>query len=949
MSKKIGLLSTVLGSMLLVACGVTPSSSDSTSTPSSSANSTVSSSSNSTVSSSASSTVSSSSSSASVSSSVTPSSSELIDEAQEYLDIAYDALGGLFADPSNIIAGFNVPSSLANGVTATWESDLPGVVAFGQPASGIVTAVVNRPNLGEGDADVTITATLSIASSISSQTLSRDWEIELTVKEETVAELEINDVADILAIRDTAYDNTLNVTVDDMTIVTVIGSDAFAYDGTGTILLYQLSTPLVVGKVYTISGIIDWYFGLWEIKNVTAVEQVAATPSEPTIETIDSIDTKIADLTEAGAHLPAFENAAAGNFEPIHATVTGLVHMIAGDTGNYNTWILDKDNIAGYVAGNGSTKTPANGLMVYYQTLDFNLLRQYAGIVVTIDVIIYTYRSNNNGFAIYYTGGSSGISAVLSDEQKQTLDGNTLSMPATILEATTLTLSTLGSNGSTIAWTSSNSAIINATTGEVVIPESAQAVTLTANVTIGSLSAVVKTFIIVVGLLEKTDLVDFDTLALNTIGYSEVKVLWKNLSGSTSGKTFVVGDATGFAYIYNSTVLSLNVGDFVGLNYKVGAYRGLNQMTEVQILVPEAETAPTTLTPTTWTSTEATTFATSLKIGVRYVTFENVIGYQSSTFTNGYLPGFGIRQIQLNGADATLRNTKFNVTGWMIGRSGDAPANSITIQGELYSTPEALTDAEKLALAAERYVAPVGNAEVTANLTLPTTTTPVGTTITANISWTSSNTDVISNTGVVTRPAIGSPDAEVTMSYVLTVGEATSESKDVLYTVKASIENEGALPVVVNAAYPGVSTINMAASPSNNASAINLDPTLFTVLSIKNGASSEIGLNSAGSIRLYAVRADGNGSTLSVQIASGYTITGVEFLFGASTNSPTATLMLGSTNNSLVSADLVSVTKTYADLSIDTFTLQNTQNTGGTGSNAQIWITSIKITYQANA
>jgi hypothetical protein len=141
----------------------------------------------------------------------------------------------------------------------------------------------------------------------------------------------------------------------------------------------------------------------------------------------------------------------------------------------------------------------------------------------------------------------------------------------------------------------------------------------------------------------------------------------------------------------------------------------------------------------------------------------------------------------------------------------------------------------------------------------------------------------------------------------------------------------------------------MAVSPNNNASLISLDSTLFTVLSIKNGASSEIGLNTAGSIRLYAVRADGNGNTLSVQIVSGYTITGVEFLFGASTNSPTATLMLGSTNNSLVSADLVSVTKTYADLSIDTFTLQNTQNTGGTGSNAQIWITSIKITYQANA
>ncbi|MEY3431418.1 MAG: hypothetical protein RIS53_316 [Bacillota bacterium] len=934
MSKKFGLMSVLLGSMILVACGETVSSSNPTSTPTSTTTSTTS-------------TVSSSTSS---SSSVSSSSSE-IDEAQEFLDIAYDSLGGLIADPSNITTGFQVPSNLANGVTATWSSANPGVLSFGQPAqnTGLINTVVNRPNNGDGDAKFNISAALSIPATLTSGNLTRTWTIEITVKENEVPELIIENVADILAIRDVAYDGTLNVTLDDLTIIAKSAGDAFAYDGTGTIMIYGgAASSLVVGNVYTIAGIAEWYYGLWEITGSTATLQAESQPQYPNKETVDSVDTKVASLVADGKHLSAFANAAAGNFEPIYASLTGKVYMIPGDSGNYNTWILDDENTVGYVAGSasGETKTPANAFMLYYQTPDFNLIRQYNGIVITIDVIIYTYRSNNHAFAIYYIGGPNGVSAILSDEQKQTIDANALSMPATILEATTLTLPTQGQNGSTITWTSSNNAIIDPTTGVVTIPESAQAVTLTASVVVGQLTAVVKPFVIVVGQLSNTTLNDFDSLAVNTIAYSEVKVLWKNPTGSSAGKTFVVGDQTGFAYVFNSTVLTMNVGDFVGLNYKVGVYRGLNQMTEVQVLTPSGN-APFIPNPTVWNATQATNYATSAKIYAMYVTFENVIGFQSGNFTNGYLPGFGVREIQLNGSSNDLRNQKFNVTGFMIGRSSDAPANRITIQVESVTTAVAPTDAEILALATQRYVAPVANAELTSNLTLPTTYTPTGTTFVANLVWTSSNTDVISNTGVVTRPAAGQPDASVTLSYVMSVGAESNAAVEIAYTVKAN--SAVAQPVVVTAAYPGGSTTNMQASPSNNAAAIGLDANLFTVLSIKNGASTEIGLNTSGQIRLYALRTDGNGNTLSISVASGYTIQGVEIVFGASTNSPTATLVLGSESNALVAADLANITKTYSGLSINQFTIKNTQNTGGSGSNAQIYILSIKITYIAQA
>ncbi|MBM3909459.1 MAG: hypothetical protein FJ352_01660, partial [Firmicutes bacterium] len=312
MSKKFGLLSVLLGSMLLVACGETVSSSNPTSTPTSTTTSTTS-------------TVSSSSATPSSSS---EASSE-IDEAQEFLDIAYDSLGGLIADPSNITTGFQVPSNLANGVTATWASANPGVLSFGQPAqnTGLINTVVNRPNNGDGDARFNISATLSIPATLTSGNLTRIWTLEITVKENEVPELVINNVADILAIRDVAYDGTLNVTLDDLTIIAKSAGDAFAYDGTGTIMIYGgAASSLVVGSVYTIAGIAEWYFGLWEITGSTATLQPNSQAQFPNKETVDSVDTKVASLVTDGKHLPAFGNAASGNFEPIYASLTGRVY-----------------------------------------------------------------------------------------------------------------------------------------------------------------------------------------------------------------------------------------------------------------------------------------------------------------------------------------------------------------------------------------------------------------------------------------------------------------------------------------------------------------------------------------------------------------------------------------------------------------------------------------------
>jgi hypothetical protein len=774
-----------------------------------------------------------SSSSSASSSSASSSSSVAVDGTIAKLDAAALTLDGLIADPSNITVGFQVPAQLANQITAVWTSDEPGVLSFAtQAVSGFLNVTVNRPAKGDGDATFDISAVLSRQSELTTDILTKTWTKEVTVKENTVEEVVIDNVEDILALTDPALDRALNVTLNDMTVFARSAGEAFAFDGTGTIQIYGgAASNLTVGKVYTISGLIDWYFGIWEIVNSTATEQVGATPAYPSKEVISSVQTKITALTTAGEHLAAPLNATAGNFEPIYASVTGKVYKIPGDTGNYNTWLMDTES-TGYVAGTAGS--PSNSLMVYYQTNDYALLQQYDGIVITIDVVIYTYRSNNQAFAIYYVGGQNGVVATLSDEQKQTIDTAALSVPTSITEATTLTLPTTGVNGSTIAWVSNNPAIINADTGVVTIPNPAVVVTLTASVVAGQLTAVTRTFDVVVGELQNTTMTTLLTKTVGSIAYSEVEIVWL----AANKRSAVVADSTGYGFIFNSVALDITLGQFIGANYTVAAFNGLIQMSAVKLLTPKGTDPNITPTAQVWTATEANALTTATVWAPTLVTME-LVGYANGNFTNGYLAGFGTKFVQTNNAPVDLRGKKFTMTAWTTGRGAGNPAPSITLGSLLAADFTSIvaaatdpTDAEKLSLSVERFVAPAANSEVTGNLTLPTTATF------ATVAWTSSNEAVITNVGVVTRPASGQPDASVTLSYVLTVGAESTQPVTIAYTVKAQEATPPTLPTdIFISEYIEGSSYNKAIEIFNGTGA-SVDLSQYSVQLFPNGASA---------------------------------------------------------------------------------------------------------------
>jgi hypothetical protein len=112
---------------------------------------------------------------------------------------------------------------------------------------------------------------------------------------------------------------------------------------------------------------------------------------------------------------------------------------------------------------------------------------------------------------------------------------------------------------------------------------------------------------------------------------------------------------------------------------------------------------------------------------------------------------------------------------------------------------------------------------------LPTTAT-YGT-----IAWTSDTPSVISNAGVVTRPAPGQPDATVKLSYVITVGSNSTQPIEITFVVKAqeAAPNQFATDLFINFYMEG-STGNRKAIAVFNNTGSTVDLTQYKIGSINN-------------------------------------------------------------------------------------------------------------------
>ncbi|MFA6377641.1 MAG: immunoglobulin-like domain-containing protein, partial [Acholeplasmataceae bacterium] len=173
-----------------------------------------------------------------------------VDPDQAAFDEAYQALNVVYpgGDSEKVIASFTLPTALRGGVTATWVSDdttHAPIVTEG----GVATVNVVRPENGDGNVEVTLTATVTL------NNVTDTKEFTFTILEEpyvtviTLSEIKASDLTIDPAGSGTTGDlDGENVRIYD---VTVIAKDSDAYwisDGTTTLMVYDAPTNVQIGQ-----------------------------------------------------------------------------------------------------------------------------------------------------------------------------------------------------------------------------------------------------------------------------------------------------------------------------------------------------------------------------------------------------------------------------------------------------------------------------------------------------------------------------------------------------------------------------------------------------------------------------------------------------------------------------------------------------------------------------
>ena len=844
-------------------------------------------------------------------------------ETVEDIETSLDDQGLVDAAETIIKGGINaeytenttltLPTSVL-GTTISWASSDNALI---NPTTGELTLPA------EGQVEVTLTATITKGD------VTKNVEIKVAV-----GALELLSIADALA-KPSGSKVWIEGTVSYFVYSASFSNAAvFLQDNTGGIFLFRLAgdgvADIKVGDKIRVVGNRTAFNGL---------EQLASPWAD--IEVISSGNPLIAEEVVEADNFIDFQS------QYVYMTGTLKAPVTISTTGASNVTILvmgDKE-VTINVPHPGDYADPA---------VRAALVAVLEGMQAGDTFSVFGALGWNNGpRMMVYTAADIVVGGYveLTDAEKAEQVATLLDIDDEIEAAVTLNLPTTGAHGSTIAWTSSDNAVIDPTTGVVTLPASGNVtVALTATVTVGE-EEFVREIVITVGEIVRT--VTYAREAISgTILTVQGQITAVQFDSSDRAVLFME-DAEAGIYVYKVPAdfkADLVVGNVIKVYGTRTAFSQLIQIGTVTNIVVVSTSEPA-VTPTVVTQPAELENVQGQLVSVTGYLRQDYVGTPSDyhlvttegTFALRLASGSDAQTADRDAIIAKLVAAAVGSEVTVIAGVGRFNANLqiMLFNADQITVGDVGAEAELGAVAGALFVEPADNAEVVADVTLPTSGL-FGSVVT----WVSDKPAVISNAGVVTRPASDAADEVVTLTYELKIGENVYATGTVVYTVLKEEPAPSNDPVTVTASFTGDTTTNMAAAPANNAELINLNPALFTVTSTLGEASVEIGLNAAGQIRLYANRTTGNGNTLTISLVEGYVITDVEFVFGASTNSPTATLTFGDTPQELVAADLTSVTKTYADLSVNTFSLKNTQNTGGSGSNAQIYILSVKITYE---
>ncbi len=440
---------------------------------------------------------------------------------------------------------FELPSSIAKyqDVKITWSSSNSDVVSI----EGNNVTVTRQAE----DTKVKLTATLKLDDKSTTKEFNITVAAKIVAKTYTVAEAKA-----------LSKDSTVKLTAKVIGFVNkgkyhgfYVGDETenmFVFTGT------TLPSEYVeVGKVYNISGVLDLYYGMPQLKDSTIEE------------TTDSVTTKAATV---GTPTDVFELLNDGSIDRANYasmyTVTGKIVQADDATETPRCWLQT-------VGGTDKIElfSDASG----YDTIIENL-----GLEITADVILHSYHSQRKSVQVSFVGTSDDITErEYTDAEKVEIikDWIPTNFTSEIVADTTITIPTTHSIfGGTITWTSSDEAIINPTTGAVVIPETVTDVTLTATVTLGTETTTVAVSISIGELPVSTVA---QALAANKNDLLKVE----GVITSTFGTYTTIEDADGTAImIYDSTGNLFDgyaVGDKIKVDGSRAEYASLPQISSV--------------------------------------------------------------------------------------------------------------------------------------------------------------------------------------------------------------------------------------------------------------------------------------------------------------------------------------------------------------------------------
>ena len=570
-----------------------------------------------------------------------------VDPDQAAFDEAYQALNVVYpgGDSEKVIASFTLPTALRGGVTATWESDdatHAPIVTDG----GVTTVNVVRPENGDGNVEVTLTATVTL------NNVTDTKEFTFTILEEpyvtvvTLSEIKASEVT----IDPAGSGTTGDLDGEDVRIygVTVIAKDTDAYwisDGTTTLMVYDAPTNVQIGQKGDIIAEIDIYYGAWQLKGLTWKNVTQNNVVEPAL--VDLSQYWIANKAETVANMvPVQNDDAIQNFVTFEAKIVYRKDFTGG--ASYMTTLVDPD----------SESNDEFFVLVYYKSPEFDNIAQYSGITATFTATVRELRYNR---ATNATIGARPIFSLsihsmelpeLTEEDYATIDANNIEIPTALTEGTTLTLPTVGDFDSVITWAftdaeDEDNQYVNLETGVVTMPTDKMVkVSITATIVLGEVT-LTRNYEMALGNYPLSAIGDIITAFGEGTMVKDTPIRIKGiLTGGSTPSAFWIQDATGGMNIYVPSALRTIFATYAqGIEVEITGfydnYNGLHEIynftantykvTNTQPAVPAAQEISNVL----FTSEDMAEFHAEL-VKVTGLTLKEAVAETTSSF-NFYL------------------------------------------------------------------------------------------------------------------------------------------------------------------------------------------------------------------------------------------------------------------------------------------------------------------------